>query len=91
MHRGLPCPMIGMTCKDGGGAKQLLCQHGTGEQVRPCGLAEGNEQVCLVAFGCRVPVSRADHEPAFAHAVVTPAFKNGCEFLGAEVLATFVQ
>ena len=36
-------------------------------------------------------IGSADHEAAFAHAVVTPAFKNGCEFLGPEVLATLVQ
>lgn len=36
-------------------------------------------------------VSRADHEPAFTHAIVAPTFEDSGEFLGAEVLALFVQ
>ena len=42
--------MIGMAGKQAGRAEQLLEQHRPGEQVRPSGLAEGEQQVGLLAL-----------------------------------------
>ena len=65
--------MVGMTGKDRGGAKQLLEQHRTRQQVRPGRVAEREQAVGLVAVGARMPVGRADRDAAdrllaFGHA-----------------------
>ena len=61
--------MIGMPGKQAGRTEQLLKQHCAGEQVRPGGPTEREQQVGVLALARRVPVGGADHEACLADPV----------------------
>src|SRR5690606_707293 len=87
----LSCPMVRMAGKDAGGAKQLFEQHCSRQQVRPGGLAEGEQQVGTLALRRAVPVGRPEHEARLANAVIAPVAEYFGEFLRAELPPALVE
>src|SRR4051812_49586499 len=83
--------MIGVVRKDRSGAPQLLGEHRPGEEVRPGGAAEGEEEVGRGALRFAEAVGAADQEARLAPAFVAPALEAAGEIEAGERLAFLVE
>ena len=90
-HRSLPCPMIGMACKNARCAIELFGEHRARQQMRPGGAPEGEQQVGFGTLFLGMAVGGADQELHFAHSVIAPAFEGRGEFLRREILPPLVE
>src|SRR5690606_27447970 len=88
---GSTCPMIGMPCKDTGGAVELFEQHGPREEVRPGGLAECDQQVRFVPLCLRMAVRSPDHKARFTDPTVTPFLELGGKLFGGQVAPALIE
>lgn len=90
-HARLSTAVVGVPGKDRGCAIELLHQHRPRQQMWPCHLAKAKEHVGCIAFGIRMPVRSAKHEPHFAHPIVAPAVDRISKLFGLHRLAPLIK
>jgi len=83
--------MIGMASENAGRTPQLFGEHRAGHEMRPGHRPEGKQQIGPLAGRIAVAISCADQKARLAHALVAPAAKQGCEFLGGKLSPALVE
>src|ERR1700720_1470257 len=83
--------VVGVAGEDGDGAVDLLKEHDPGKLVRPCGRAESNRQLRLLAQAGGEPVVAAEDERDGGFVLRAPALQSPRKGRAAHALAALVQ